>query len=299
MTPRQAMKGAMRTHGRRLRILDLCCGKGGWGRAFRQHGHEVIGLDYDPKFRAELTMDIREFARNPRHYLRNYTHEENWVPDIILVSPPCEGFSVSSIGKMWENLKGIAIPKHKTSILGLELLEACMQVIAVLDPWLWVIENPTAKMRVVLQDHYGIRPIIYPGASETGPSVSYCKYGKHYRKWTDLWTNRPDLIIPRPPCLGAPRHGLCEKTPSGWNPLAKGTQVEVRTGIVWLRFPDGTERQSTHPVYVLDPKGQPCHEGAARGAKTGIQGLKDPADKAEIPYELSLDVCEVAEAYLL
>lgn len=44
--------------------------------------------------------------------------------------------------------------------------------------------------------------------------------------------------------------------------------------------------------------GDPCHERAPRGAKTGTQGLKNSALRALIPYELSLEICIACEEEL-
>lgn len=42
--------------------------------------------------------------------------------------------------------------------------------------------------------------------------------------------------------------------------------------------------------------GDPCHDRAPRGAKTGTQGIKGYAERSKIPYALALEVCEAMEA---
>lgn len=44
--------------------------------------------------------------------------------------------------------------------------------------------------------------------------------------------------------------------------------------------------------------GDPCHETARRGAKTGTQGLRSSVERAIVPYELSLEVCKAVEEVL-
>jgi hypothetical protein len=44
--------------------------------------------------------------------------------------------------------------------------------------------------------------------------------------------------------------------------------------------------------------GNPDHEAAPRGAKTGTQGRSGAADRALAPYQLSLDLCVAAEGGL-
>lgn len=51
--------------------------------------------------------------------------------------------------------------------------------------------------------------------------------------------------------------------------------------------------------FTLEPmckNGDPCHERAPRGARTGTQGIKNRADRALVPYRLSLDICMALEA---
>ena len=36
--------------------------------------------------------------------------------------------------------------------------------------------------------------------------------------------------------------------------------------------------------------GQPCHEAAPRGSKTGTQGLKNNYERSKIPYFLSREI---------
>lgn len=53
------------------------------------------------------------------------------------------------------------------------------------------------------------------------------------------------------------------------------------------------------PLLMMRPmcsNGAPCHESAPRGAKSGLQGVKTAAERAVVPYELSLDVCLALEA---
>lgn len=41
--------------------------------------------------------------------------------------------------------------------------------------------------------------------------------------------------------------------------------------------------------------GDPCHDAAPRGARTGTQGIKGAAKRAEIPHALGLELCLAAE----
>jgi hypothetical protein len=58
---------------------------------------------------------------------------------------------------------------------------------------------------------------------------------------------------------------------------------------LWHKMPEGF---SFRPPCR---KGDPCHEAAPRGSRTGTQASNDPAIKSLIPYELSLEVCLAVE----
>ena len=184
-----------------LRILDLFSGLESVAKIARAHGHEVITLDINPKFGADLPMDILKF--DPAIHL-----PPGWKPDIIWASPPCEGFSVAAFGHHWTGGKGAYIPRTewaKTSIL---ILNRTVSLINEMKPARWYMENPRGMMRKMesTQD-FGIRH-----------TVTYCQYGDDRMKPTDIWTNDSDWA-PRPKCKnGMPCH---ESAPRG---ARSGTQ---------------------------------------------------------------------------
>ena len=103
---------------------------------------------------------------------------------IIWASPPCEGFSVASIGKMWT--KDLPRrPKHPTAENGLKLLDRTVSLIAELKPKYWFIENPRGMMRKVIHEVFEKHGVECPRQA----TVYYCKYGDTRMKPTDIWTN--------------------------------------------------------------------------------------------------------------
>jgi site-specific DNA-cytosine methylase len=70
-----------------VRLLDLFSGLRGWSEPFAERGHEVLTLDFAPRFGADMTADILEVAAT----------DFPWQPDVVLASPPCEAFSVLRI----------------------------------------------------------------------------------------------------------------------------------------------------------------------------------------------------------
>jgi hypothetical protein len=178
-----------------VRVLDLFAGLEGWSAPFRERDHDVISVDIDPRFDVSLCMDVLELSPD----------DLPWTPDIVLASPPCEGFSVMTIGRSWSkpypgtpyaHLRAETEPKTETAALGLRLVEKTLELLQVLGPRYFVIENPRAKLRKL-----GVV------AGLDRRTVTYCQYGRPYMKPTDLWGGFPPSLELRPPCSnGDPCH---------------------------------------------------------------------------------------------
>lgn len=171
-----------------LRVLDLFAGIQGWSAAFKKRGHEVVTVDLEPSFGCTLTADVLQLE--PRE-----------VPgpwDIVLASPPCEAFSVMTIGKNWDG----RVPKTEGAQLAIRLVRKTVDLIDALEPRAFVIENPRGMMR----------NLPFLGRFERR-TVTYCQFGKHYQKPTDLWGGFPPTLRLAPPCsTGDPCH---EPVPRG------------------------------------------------------------------------------------
>lgn len=166
-----------------MRVLDLFAGMRGWSAPFATHGHEVWTLDIDPKFDVDSHMDILTLT----------VADLPWRPDIILASPPCEGFSVMNIGKNWTHA---GVPKTVTAQHGLQMVRATLDLILELKPPFWVVENPRDKLRVL--------PVMDALERRT---VTYCHYGEKRMKPTDLWGGFPPSLVLEQPCKnGDPCH---------------------------------------------------------------------------------------------
>lgn len=203
-----------------MKILELFSGLESMAKGFRAAGHEVKTLDFDPQYSPDMCMDILEFNINK--------HLGDWRPDIIWASPPCETFSVASIGAHWTGGKGAYVPKSERSRMGMEILAKTIEIIKDLNPEAWFIENPRGVMRKMK---------VWETIEHNRYTVTYCQYGDTRMKPTDIWSN-VDTWVPRVKCKN----------------------------------------------------GQPCHEAAPRGAKTGTQGIKGAALRAVIPVELVQEI---------
>ena len=77
---------------RKLVVLDLFSGLGGWSKAFKDRGHKVITIDNNPKFNPTICKDIMKLKRKDF---------DGYNFDILLASPPCTEFSKSNMPDSW------------------------------------------------------------------------------------------------------------------------------------------------------------------------------------------------------
>lgn len=227
-----------------MRVLDLFAGLKGWSEPFKDRGHEVFSIDYDPKFEVDLHKDINELV----------WADIPWRPDIILASPPCEKFSVMTIGRNW-NLDHT--PKNQGAADALTLVAKTLQVIIELDPSYWIMENPRAKLRKI--------DFMQPFERRT---VTYCQYGEKFMKPTDLWGEFPPSFVTRPMCK--PR-GTCHVS------AARGSTTGIQ-GTGRTKFRGGMIEDMSR-LYSTDPR---RHELSALRAKIPYALALDVCVAAEV-----------------
>lgn len=160
-----------------LRVLDLFSGLEGWSTPFRERGHECVTLDLEPAFGPTIAADILEVK--PELIIEAFGGHR---PDIVLASPPCEAFSVLTIGRNWTGPKANPPhhPKTEKAELAERIVRATFALIDALEPAAWLVENPMAKLRKLS---------VVSGLERR--SVTYCQYGHPFRKPTDLWGGFP------------------------------------------------------------------------------------------------------------
>lgn len=182
-----------------VQVIDLFCGLKGWSAAFEDRGHDVFTVDIDPSFNPSLTADILEL--NPSILP---------APDIVLASPPCESFSVASIGHHWGGGEKAYQPKTPAAVKGMEIVKQTLNIIDFLRPRWSIVENPRGVLRKL---------DIIPVAPQT---IWYCHYGETRAKPTDLWgLPFPKALALKPVCHNNVNHkpGCCcydhEHSPRG------------------------------------------------------------------------------------
>jgi C-5 cytosine-specific DNA methylase len=121
----------------RIRVIDLCSGRGGWIDGFRASGWQTVAVDVvkfkDNRADRFIVADIRKPFRLPG-------------ADLVVASPPCQEFSKADSPGLYPKL----------SRPSLELVDACFGIARALGCPL-VLENVRGLQKFLGQavNHYG------------------------------------------------------------------------------------------------------------------------------------------------
>ena len=142
--------------------IDLCCGLGGFSQAFMEDADwEVIRIDISDKLNANIIADICDLPL-----------KENLKPDVLLMSPPCERFSIAN--SRW--------PQHGIGE-AMTLVGACLEAVIWLKPKYWCLENPKGRLRWFMP-------------WQPASTINLGDYGCKIMKPSDLWGNIPLGLVP-------------------------------------------------------------------------------------------------------
>ncbi|MES0334810.1 MAG: DNA cytosine methyltransferase [Candidatus Magnetobacterium sp. LHC-1] len=183
-----------------MKILELFCGTKSISKVFNKNGWETTTLDFDAKFNPTICSDILTVDITDQY-------------DVIWASPPCTCFSVASIGRHWRG----GCPS-KEAIIGNKILAKTLEIINIVRPKYWFIENPRGMMRTL--------PIMKSLPYKT---VTYCQYGDTRMKPTDIFTNCLSWN-PKPPCKNG--DNCHESAPRGSKTGTQGIDNSVGRGVI-------------------------------------------------------------------
>lgn len=159
-----------------MKVLELFAGTRSIGKAFDAKGHEVFSVEWDKSFDdIDLYQDIYELTAE--QILQKFGR-----PDVIWASPDCSSYSIAAISHHRKrdengNLSPVSDYAKFCDRVNLHVLN----LILLLRPKVWFIENPRGGMRKMNFMH-GLPRY----------TVTYCQYGDTRMKPTDIWTNHPD-----------------------------------------------------------------------------------------------------------
>lgn len=166
-------------------FIELFSGSAHLSEVARTRGYETFTIDFNEKLDPDWTIDISKLPALEIFEKIRYSldwSEKDFV--VFWASVPCPSFSKLMISENWYCTKISKNnyrykPKSKKALLGLELLNKTLEIIKILKPNLYYLENPVGVMR-----HLPIMrkiPFI--------KTVSYLDYGFDYLKPTDIFTN--------------------------------------------------------------------------------------------------------------
>lgn len=159
-----------------MRVLDLFSGLDGWGGPWRERGHDVFSVDWEPQFQPDLCIDVMDLRRK---------HLPWATVDAVLASPPCEAFSVASIGRHWSGGRRQYVPKTPWATQSMRLVSRTVRIVQIVQAPVWIVENPRGVLRKL-----GIMPEVPPWYHTT---QWYCHWGEDRAKPTDLWYGGLDV----------------------------------------------------------------------------------------------------------
>ena len=179
-----------------MKLLELFKGTGSVGKVAKIYKYTVLSIDNEEKYKPDILTDILKWD------YKKYSNDNNYIPDYIWASPPCESFS-PMVYKLHERDPQTAKPLSERARLGTRILYKTLEIINYFKrknpKLLYCIENPHGMMRKDPR----MKKLPYM------TTTLYCYYFDKRQKRTDFWSNYPlNLINRKPVCRGSvPVHG--------------------------------------------------------------------------------------------
>lgn len=159
-----------------MKLLELFKGSGSVGKVARRMGYDVVSLDLDPIYTPDIETDILKWD------YKKFSRENNYIPNFIWASPPCNTFSPLAY-PLRERDPKTAKPFSERAKIGTKILYKTLEIIRYFEkknPNLkYCIENPRGMMR------FDPKMKKLPNMETT----YYCYYGGFKLKPTNFWSN--------------------------------------------------------------------------------------------------------------
>ena len=154
----------MPNYNKKITVIDLFSGLGGFSQAFLDRGHYVERYDFNPEFKEVPNTIIKDVF--------DMTPIDLEIADIVLASIDCTYFTHTNSNPDKEGLD-----------LSIRLAKHTLNIIHEANPEYWVIENPPGRIKKVLG------PPVY--------KTAWGYWGTPYFKPTWLWGKLPFMKWPR------------------------------------------------------------------------------------------------------
>ena len=164
---------------RKLYLIELFAGSHSVSKALKKclrnfFAIHVLSIDNDKKSNASIVGDINswDYKRDIHNFLK---HKR--AKDVVCfhASPPCTAFSRA-------NTTGV-----RDIAGGSKNVKTALKIIRFVRPDIWTLENPVGLLKY---QHFMLKYNKYKH------TTCYCKWGKPYKKPTNIWTNVEGLDLP-------------------------------------------------------------------------------------------------------
>ena len=159
-----------------MKLLELYKGTGSVGKVAKKMGLSVVSLDNVEKYQPDILEDILKWD------YKEYSKKNNYIPDLIWASVPCETFSLLGNNYAHYREAGTGKALNEKAKTGDKLLKKTIEIINYFKDknknLKFVIENPRGFMR--------FQPILKPYYRTT---TIYVLYGDERYKPTDFFSN--------------------------------------------------------------------------------------------------------------
>ena len=250
------------------RVLDMCSGpSGGIKQLCTELGYECFSIDIQPFPHVDLVIDILDFDVNMLP----------WVPTHTFASPPCPTYSWGTHKHRGSDFVPWTDDARTADAIVLKIRAIIAELTKVNEALLYYIENPRGRLR-----HMDL----LQGLPRR--TVVYCRYGTHYVKATDWWTNDDDWRSRPGWCPHPPHHPGYVPTDM-FATVPRELLEEIFTSWRPVKNTDALHRRPTthdHAPTVIDVLKSVGADDAAVGAVSAVEEYEPSAETARVAEAL-------------